>query len=160
MVSRLSFAPPARPKHGQDVPLPALPAPREPLFVDLTRRIGAKNLGRVREALRSCRVDDFDALVRGFELRRFLDSVCAVSKLTVGRVRVYVLLTHTQAFVLTGRLAEELCDLDRAFLDVLLEERVMLSLLGRRLYLYRIAVPELEKLCSQAARARRLRISS
>jgi hypothetical protein len=156
MVSRLPFAPPARSKCAQDVPLAA---PKEPLFVELTRRIGAKNLGRLREALRSCHVDDFDALVRGFELRRFLESVRAVSKLTVGRVQIYVLLTHTQSFVLTGRLAEELCDLERAFLEVLFEDRVMLSLLSRRLYLYRIAVPELENLCSQAARARRLRIT-
>jgi len=114
----------------------------------LRDEFSSQNLRSMQDALARCEVEHIapGSALDGFNFRGMVRNLRGMGKVEVGDLTLFALLTRNNAFLLSHLVAEELHDRIRAFMDLNLSDRVILSERGKRRFLYKVPAAQIEML--------------
>ncbi len=104
------------------------------------------NLPAMQKVLGRCEVTHVSPALAGFNFKNFVQNLKGISKVELGEVKLYALLTRHNAFILANLIAEQLHDLVKGLMDLHLGDRITLKDGDKVRYLYKVPSAQMERL--------------
>lgn len=104
------------------------------------------NMEAMQKVLARCEVTHVSPALQGFNFKNFVKNLKGISKVELGDVKLYALLTRNNAFILANLIAEKLHDLVKGLMDLHLGDRIMLKDGDKVRYLYKVPSAQMERL--------------
>ncbi|MGC4121625.1 MAG: hypothetical protein QM765_45015 [Myxococcales bacterium] len=104
------------------------------------------NLAAMQKVLSRCEVTHISPALAGFNFKNFVQNLKGISKVELGEVKLYALLTRHNAFILANLIAEQLHDLVKGLMDLHLGDRITLKDADKVRYLYKVPSAQMERL--------------
>ncbi|HEY3448595.1 MAG TPA: hypothetical protein VGK67_19720 [Myxococcales bacterium] len=120
--------------------------PDDPGIGKLQAELPQDNLGAMQKVLARCEVSHVSPALTGFNFKNFVQNLKGISKVELGEVKLYALLTRHNAFILANLIAEQLHDLVKGLMDLHLGDRIMLKDGDKVRYLYKVPSQQMERL--------------
>lgn len=118
----------------------------DPGIGKLQAELPTDNLEGMQKVLGRCEVTHVTPVLEGFNYRSFVQNLQGISKVELGEVKLYALLTRHNAFILANVIAERLHDLVKGLMDLHLGDRIMLKDGEKVRYLYKVPSQQMERL--------------